>query len=133
VLIDKDLEVEDWMIPTMILQPLLENALLHGIMPSNITGKVSIIFKLQSNDLLIVITDNGIGLINSDVLKTNTTHKSRGMELIRKRIKALNSFDSQPITIIIEPAFKSKKNPGNKIHFLIPATLHQAWLKVKHS
>ncbi|MBC7615778.1 MAG: histidine kinase [Pedobacter sp.] len=133
VLINNNLEVEDWMIPTMILQPLLENALLHGIMPSNITGKVSINFKLQANDLLIVITDNGIGLINSNVLKTNTTHKSRGMELIRKRIKALNSFDSQPITIIMEPAFKSKKNPGNKISFLIPATLHQAWLKVKNS
>ncbi len=133
VIIDKDLEIEEWMIPTMILQPLLENALLHGIMPSKIAGKVSIHFKLQQQDLLIVITDNGIGLVNSNVLKVDTVHKSRGMELIKKRIKALNSFDSQPITIFMEPAFKNKNNPGNKISFLIPATMHHAWLTAKHS
>ncbi len=133
VIIDKDLEIEEWMIPTMILQPLLENALLHGIMPSKIAGKVSIHFKLQQQDLLIVITDNGIGLVNSNVLKVDTVHKSRGMELIKKRIKALNSFDSQPITIFMEPTFKNKNNPGNKISFLIPATMHHAWLTAKHS
>lgn len=128
-----NLEIEDWMVPTMILQPLLENALLHGIMPSNIAGKLCISLTLQNKDLLIIITDNGIGLTNSEVLKTNAVHKSRGMELIRKRIKALNNFDSKSITILMEPAFKSKKNPGNKISFLIPATLHQAWLQAKHS
>ncbi|MES2418772.1 MAG: histidine kinase [Bacteroidota bacterium] len=132
ITIEPNLEVEDWMIPTMILQPLLENALLHGLMPSDIAGKLSICFMQQNKNLLIIIIDNGIGLINSEVLKSGTAHKSRGMELIRKRIKALNSFDSQAITIIMEPAFKSKKNPGNKISFLIPATMHQAWLKVKH-
>lgn len=129
--IDRDLDVEDWMIPTMILQPLLENALLHGIMPSSLHGKLSISFKQQNKDLLIIITDNGIGLINSNVLKANNTHKSRGMELIRKRIKALSSFDSQPITFLMEPAFKSKKNPGNKITLFIPAALYTAWIKAK--
>lgn len=119
------------MIPTMILQPLLENALLHGIMPSNLPGKITILFKNQDKDLLITITDNGIGLLNSMLLKANNSHKSRGMELINKRIKALCNFGSQPITITMEPAFKNKKNPGNKTTFLIPETLHDFWLKAK--
>ena len=131
--IDRKLDIEDWMIPTMILQPLLENALLHGIMPSSIAGKVTIKFNLQDKDLLITLTDNGIGLTNSEVLKTNSTHKSSGMGLIRKRIKALNSFEYQTVSMMMEPAFNSNKNPGNKISFLIPATLHQAWLKAKYS
>jgi ligand-binding sensor domain-containing protein len=67
--IDKDLDVEDWMIPTMILQPLLENALLHGINPSAIAGKVTINLKCENDNLFIIITDNGIGLINSKALK----------------------------------------------------------------
>jgi hypothetical protein len=133
VKISKDLDVEDWMIPTMILQPLLENALLHGLMPSNIPGKVTINFTRQVNDLLIIITDNGIGLTNSNALKGGSTHKSRGMQLIKKRITALCSFGSQPITISMEPAFKSKKNPGNKITLLIPLALHEAWLNAKYS
>lgn len=133
IIIDRKLEVEEWMIPTMILQPLLENALLHGIMPSSIAGKVTIKFNLQDEDLLITLTDNGIGLVNSEVLKKNSTHKSSGMGLIRKRIKALNSFSNDPISMTMEPAHKSKKNPGNIVSFLIPVTLHQAWLGARCS
>lgn len=133
IAIERSLEVEDWMIPTMILQPLLENAMLHGIMPSKVSGKLRILFKKQQDDLLILITDNGIGLINSNILKFNSAHKSRGMELIKRRIKALSSFGTQAITINMEPAFKSKNNPGNRISFLIPGTLHQAWIHAKYS
>jgi ligand-binding sensor domain-containing protein len=133
ITIERSLEIEEWMIPTMILQPLLENAMLHGIMPSKVSGKLRILFKKQQDDLLIVIIDNGIGLVNSNILKVNSRHKSRGMELIKRRIKALSSFGTQPITINMEPAFKSKNNPGNRISFLIPGTLHQAWLRAKHS
>jgi ligand-binding sensor domain-containing protein len=131
--IDKDVDVEDWMIPTMILQPLLENALLHGIMPSHIAGKIMLNFKHQDRNLLILIIDNGIGLVNSNALKAISSRKSRGMELIKKRIKALCGFGSEPITIAMEPAFKSKKNPGNKITLLIPLSLHEAWRNAKHS
>ncbi|MEJ5995970.1 histidine kinase [Pedobacter sp. Du54] len=131
--ISKDLDVEDWMIPTMILQPLLENAILHGIMPSQKPGKISILFTLNENDLLITITDNGIGIVNSKALKANNVHKSRGMELIHKRIKALCSFDTHPISIRMEEVFKNKRNPGNRILFQIPSELYKAWLNAKHS
>ena len=129
IIIDEHLDIEDWMIPTMILQPLLENALLHGIMPSSIDGNLLIDIKEQDHCVMIVITDNGIGIINSLALKvTGNKHKSRGMELIEKRIAALSCFGSTPITISISPAFESEKNPGNKIVLLIPQNLHQAWL-----
>jgi LytS/YehU family sensor histidine kinase len=131
--IDENLDVEDWMVPTMILQPLLENALLHGIMPSSIDGKVIIDLKEQDGDLLIIITDNGIGIANSLALKeTDNRHRSRGMELIEKRIAALSRFGSHAITIKMSPAFNSDKNPGNKIILFIPAELHGAWLRAQH-
>lgn len=129
--IDTQLEIEDWMIPTMILQPLLENALLHGIMPSSIKGNIDISIEHKDGELCIFIIDNGIGLLNSEVLKSNATHKSHGMALIKKRIKALNTFDLKPITINMEPAFESLTNPGNKITFLIPDQLYAFWLNAK--
>ena len=132
IMIDENLDTDDWMIPTMILQPLLENALLHGIMPSAIGGELLIDLKQEDRDLLITITDNGIGVANSLALKEDSGHRSRGMELIKKRIAALSHFGSQAITISMSPAFASEKNPGNKITLFIPTELHAAWLKAQH-
>ena len=119
------------MIPTMMLQPLLENALLHGIMPSTLNGELVIDFKELDNSLLITITDNGIGIENSRALKQHDTHKSHGMGLIIKRIAALSHFVPQPITINMSPAFDNNKNPGNKIILLIPDGLHTSWLQAQ--
>ena len=129
--IEENLDVEDWMIPTMILQPLLENALLHGIMPSALDGKLLIELKLEESNLIIIITDNGIGVENSMTLKEISEHKSRGMELIKKRIAALSHFGSQVMSISMSPAFESEKNPGNKITLFMPVTLHSAWLQAQ--
>lgn len=129
--IEENLDTEDWMIPTMILQPLLENALLHGILPSDLEGKLLIELKLEDSNLVIIITDNGIGVENSMALKEISGHKSRGMELIKKRITALSHFGSQVMSISMSPAFESEKNPGNKITLFIPLTLHLAWLQAQ--
>lgn len=125
---DGDFDISDWMIPTMILQPLLENALLHGIMPSSQPGKIWLRVSEQGQDLLISITDNGIGITNSLALKrSNDTHQSHGMELIRKRINALSSFGSKPMSLSVTPAFDSVTNPGNRVTILITNTLYQEW------
>jgi ligand-binding sensor domain-containing protein/two-component sensor histidine kinase len=130
MVIDEHLETDDWMVPTMILQPLIENALLHGIMPSAIAGEIVIDLKEREGNLVIIITDNGIGIANSTALKVGT-HKSRGMELIKKRITALSRFGTQAITISMLPAFADEKNPGNQIILFIPRELHQAWIKAQ--
>ncbi len=129
--IEENLDTEDWMIPTMILQPLLENALLHGIFPSALEGELLIELKLEDSNLVIIITDNGIGVENSMALKEISEHKSRGMELIKKRIAALSHFGSQVMSISMSPAFESEKNPGNKITLFMPVTLHSAWLQAQ--
>ncbi len=131
IIIEENVEIDDWMVPTMILQPLLENALLHGIMPSNTDGELLVILKMQDSRLEITITDNGIGMINSLALKDKGSHKSRGMELIMKRIGALGRFGTNQISIEMTPAFENERNPGNKIILLIPAELHSAWLRIQ--
>lgn len=127
ITIDDELDTEDWMVPVMVLQPLLENAILHGIMPSTIPGEIDIKCTITNNDLQIVITDNGIGLQNSRTLKKENSHKSSGILLISKRIKALESFGTRPVSMAMEPAFESITNPGNKVVLIIPYTLYNAW------
>jgi ligand-binding sensor domain-containing protein/signal transduction histidine kinase len=126
--LEENIDPEDWMIPSMMLQPILENALLHGIMPSNTTGHLLIKFETIENNLYISIIDNGIGLENSHFLKKGNGHKSLGMTLIRKRITALNQFVSDPIIFQMEPAYTSRTNPGNKTILAIPYQLYTLWV-----
>jgi ligand-binding sensor domain-containing protein len=126
--ISEQLDIEDWMIPTMMLQPLLENALLHGIMPSAIPGEIIVALKEEQESLIISITDNGIGVANSKRLQQDSLHKSHGTALIQKRIIALNHFSKQPITIHMMPAFDQATNPGNTTTISIPRDLYSAWI-----
>ncbi|MFA7445526.1 MAG: histidine kinase [Flavobacteriaceae bacterium] len=119
----EDFDPEDWMIPTMLLQPLLENALLHGIMPSSAPCHITIGFYQKGEDLLVEITDNGIGVENSKKLKAHSNHKSSGLALIKKRIAALGKFSKKPMTFTMEPAFDNSINTGNKISIFIPSDL----------
>lgn len=128
-----EVDTDDWMIPTMVLQPFLENALLHGIMPSTIHGRVVIACTVQHNSLVITITDNGIGIANSRTLNANSGHKSLGMELIEKRIAALGRFCTPPISITIQPACNDAVNPGTTVTLVIPAGIHAAWQQAQHN
>lgn len=128
---DKDLETDDWMMPTMILQPLVENAILHGIMPSKIQGQILLKVSEQHDSLLVEVIDNGIGIENSKALKHGSKHKSRGMELIHKRLHALSFFCKQELKLVYSPVYDDTQNPGNKISLRLPYNLYQDWYKVQ--
>ena len=126
---DEAIDIEHIMIPTMMLQPLLENAILHGIVPSSLPGNIIIKFSHSPNYIIIEISDNGIGIKNSQKIKQpSELHKSRGMELINKRIAALNHFSILPITISQSSILDSPSNPGNRTIISIPIDLYKNWL-----
>ncbi|HWB27178.1 MAG TPA: histidine kinase [Chitinophagaceae bacterium] len=129
--IDENADIDEWMIPTMMLQPFLENALLHGIMPSAIEGEIVVDIKEKNGFLQIIITDNGIGIANSKALKGLGGHNSLGMELIEKRIYALSRVSENGIKIHLSEATAGNKNPGTKITLLIYAGLYDAWLQAQ--
>ncbi len=128
--VQENLETDDWMIPSMMLQPLVENALIHGIFLSPISGILNMIILTENKNLVIQIIDNGIGFENSKALKQNASHNSIGASLIRKRLTALNHFCKTPIEFINEKAFDSKSNPGNKVTIVLPHDLYANWVKM---
>ena len=110
--IDRD-ETE---IPSMLLQPYIENAIWHGIMPQELGGKVTItIVKKDSDTLLIQIEDNGVGIDNS-LKNKKGDHQSKGMMLISERINLLNQIEAVPIQLNV--AQNGKK--GTIISISIP-------------
>lgn len=61
-------DVMDAWVPKTILQPLIENALIHGVFPSDKQGKIEVIVTKQDNDLVIEVWDNGTGM-DEDTVK----------------------------------------------------------------
>lgn len=85
---DKNLEIDELLIPAMIIQPFVENSIEHGFAGVDYPGNVSVIFTKENKDLLICITDNGKGLSTS--VKENNEHISRASQIIKDRIYLLN-------------------------------------------
>jgi anti-sigma regulatory factor (Ser/Thr protein kinase) len=85
---NEDMEVDDILIPSMILQPFIENSIEHGFTGITYPGHVDIYFKIDKKELLIEVSDNGKGL--NTKLKENNDHISRAGQIIRDRIYLLN-------------------------------------------
>nr|WP_321408011.1 histidine kinase [uncultured Carboxylicivirga sp.] len=81
-------------IPPMIIQPFVENAIKHGLYPSEKDGKLLIRISAEKEALVCTIVDNGIGRKKSEELKKDSikAYESRGIELIQKRIDILNEL-----------------------------------------
>lgn len=81
-----DLDLDNIEIPSMLLQPFVENAVKHGVSQKATDGKISITFSKQANDLVLTVTDNGNGF---DIEKKSN---GLGLQLSDSRIALLNSI-----------------------------------------
>ncbi|WP_317170968.1 sensor histidine kinase [Pedobacter planticolens] len=116
IAVDEKIDKEETLIPSMLLQPYIENAIWHGIMPKEDGGEVKINIDQKDEDYLwIKIIDNGIGIKNSLSTK-NSAHKSKGMDLTQERINLLNKIEAKPIQLYIE----QNGNSGTTITILVP-------------
>ncbi len=90
--VDDDIEIEGVFIPPMLIQPLVENAILHGIRHQDKRGKVTVKFELNQSILKCTIEDNGIGRAKSKELYDSQprTYKSISSNIIKQRTELLN-------------------------------------------
>jgi len=82
-------------IPSLLLQPLVENAVKHGVSALRESGKIEVEFEKQDSDLIIKISDNGKGF-------TENSGNGYGIKLTRERIQLLNQVNKeQPVSFDI--------------------------------
>lgn len=88
-IIDETLETDMIRIPSMILQPFVENAIWHGLMALPEGGKITVQASASEGEkmLCIEITDNGIGINQSKKLNAGKSRRSFGIELTIDRLK----------------------------------------------
>lgn len=126
---DVDEAVLDFISLKLILQPLVENALEHGIEPSVDKGLIEIIVKQEQNNLIkIIIRDNGLGMSEEQVKKINqgknTSKKDSGVGLknVNERIKLYFGYQ---YGLNVE----SELEEGTSIHIVFPAIIHSSSVK----
>lgn len=87
-------------LPTMLLQPIVENAIWHGIAASGKSGRVFIHFEMVDDRLRITIEDNGLGIEKSRIQKQQQSLKGKalGMSITRDRLVFLEQKIGSPIT-----------------------------------
>lgn len=104
--LDKDISAS-LEIPTMLLQPIVENAIKHGIGHLQEAGTINITFQKHNQDLLIYIHDNGNGF------DTTKNTNGKGIQLTKKRIELLNTVYK---ATLIKLNFVSSKT-GSTVEF----------------
>lgn len=98
-----DVDTESILIPAMMVQPFVENSIIHGVLPQiDRVGKIQIDIKREGNFFVIEISDNGIGIEKSMQQKANFSgdHRSQGMEITVKRINILKKISDREIELI---------------------------------
>jgi len=109
-----ELEPGDLMIPSMIVQPYVENAVKHGISPlKGVKGILFVGFRKVDNSICCTIEDNGPGInASGQGISTEEGHQSMGKSITEKRINTLNALQKEKIHILITDKRKSGY-PGN--------------------
>jgi Histidine kinase/Two component regulator propeller len=96
-----ELDVDFYEIPTMLLQPFVENVFVHAFDYSHEHPRLGITFRLlEENILECKIQDNGVGIVVQGTVKT---HASKGINLVKERLRLLKGTYENSITILHLP------------------------------
>lgn len=96
--VDERIDLKDIKVPALILQPLIENAIWHGLVPKEEGGKVEVSVQQENGSVRCIVDDNGIGRELSRQYKSGYAdgHQSKGISLTQSRLhldKLLNGRD----------------------------------------
>jgi hypothetical protein len=97
--VDERIDAHNTYIPSMILQPIVENAIIHGLAPQAGARTLRVEISPGPKGLSCTITDNGIGVLASQKHPARTNHRSVGMKLVRQRLELMGLNRPEHLTI----------------------------------
>ena len=103
----KDIEQKDFMIPPLVLQPLVENAIKHGLLPKEDGGTIWLSTRREKDCLIIVVEDDGVGFdVTEEIRETSV-----GISNVKFRLRYMVNGDMY---------VESKRGEGTKIVITLP-------------
>jgi LytS/YehU family sensor histidine kinase len=120
----EDVNICTTFIPTMLIQPYIENALKHGLLhkKNDRKLKVSLFNALDENNIICVIEDNGIGRKKASEIKAmkSKMHESFGTKVTKERLDLLNYGKTNQIGVQIEDLYDAEESKGTKVTISMP-------------
>lgn len=119
VLYDVDEQAYPCQVPNFILQPLIENAIIHGLEPKLEKGMLCVRIKLEKDTVVFSIADDGVGMSREEIrelyekCEMNETNQNIGLKNVYRRL-ILCYGESSRLHI------ESEKHRGTKINFILP-------------
>ena len=118
--VDEALDPNDLAIPPMLLQPLVENAILHGLRPlQGRRGRLTLrlLQAVEPGRIRIEIEDNGIGRVAAGAQQTGDEGQKRSMatRILESRLKALAEVSGEPYRLAVEDL-----NEGTRVVLALP-------------
>lgn len=107
---------EQVVLPSMVIQPYVENAILHGLRAKERNGHLLLQFRATATTLRIAIRDNGIGRKAAEQLADRKGYTSHGMDITTERIQLLNKRLKKKISVSISDLEPS----GTEVLILLP-------------
>ena len=120
---------EKHMIPPMLIQPIIENAILHGLSPLNHSGYILITIQLKEKVMIITLEDNGVGrkvaMLNKQLKQDDNKYKPRSIatKILKERIDLLNYLYKEKSEFYLEDLIKENKVAGTKATLVLPKTI----------
>lgn len=124
VIVDPELDVDNIEIAPLIIQPFVENAIIHGLVPKkdNCFLKIEVSKIPEEEKIICVIEDNGVGRIYSEKMKEKTggSHKSYGMSITRRRLEMLSKISNEDFSVEIIDLYDDYNQPeGTRVNIII--------------
>lgn len=119
--IDQNIESKYVKIPCMLFQPIIENAIIHGLKPRRNNRKLEISFSNSKNFLIGTVKDNGIGREAANKNKERE-HNSVGTHILKERLQILNYQKKHKILIEFIDLKEKNKGTGSIVTLSIPKT-----------
>lgn len=120
--VDPTIDQSSIQLPSMVLQPFIENAIWHGLLHKEGVGELKVEFKEKGDELECIIEDNGVGrkmalkLVEGSSIK----RKSMGIKLTKERLKLINKSKINDWIQIIDLKDPSDNGIGTRVKICIP-------------
>ncbi|HYG53153.1 MAG TPA: histidine kinase [Flavobacteriales bacterium] len=121
-MVDEKLDLNTALIPPMLLQPYVENAIWHGLLPKEGAKTLTIELTLQGASVIAVIDDNGLGRNATFAMKNRPLNKkSLGMEITSERLETLNYIYKTGISVsVMDKTDDFNHSQGTRVELRIP-------------
>lgn len=129
IVVDPTIQADRFLLPPLLLQPFLENAIWHGIVPKGRRGKVRIQIEPVQDAIRVMIIDDGIGRTASQAAKAKliTTRKSHATDIVHERIELLNQHRKLPFKFWIVDREDAEGRPeGTTVFFILPSNFKES-------